>query len=136
MVRSPVTFSFVSEIFWIFVDLKVVDGNVSTSKKSAERGCSSRLAHFVSIVFTSMVASIFPFDGSASSSSTMPVTEPFTFETPKCLTEKPALAREVSISHGAARAEVARAAVRRRAERIMGVWAPVTGRSRREAHRW
>ena len=57
MVRVPVT----SYLFWplatIFVLLKVISGNFSTSKKSAERRCLSRPSSLVSMLVVLIVNS-------------------------------------------------------------------------------
>src|SRR6266567_730169 len=89
MVRSPITAYATSPVFLTEVDLKVMVGYFSTSKKSALLRCPSRWASPVVRVDMSMEASAVERVGSVGSSlrtPLMPVRLPFTLEIIMCLT--------------------------------------------------
>src|SRR5438874_11060349 len=90
MVRSPVTFNFPVPADSARVDLKVMVGYFSTSKKCGLRRSLSRIWTRVFTVFASIVASIEALVGSDGSKLTVPLAFsnwPRTVEIPKCFTE-------------------------------------------------
>ena len=72
-VRSPVTLNFPGPAASIDFDLKVIVGNLATSRKSALFRCSSRFASRVLMLAASIVAVMIASVGLASSPSTVPV---------------------------------------------------------------
>ena len=91
MVRSPFTLSFPSPAFSTLVDLKVIFGFFSASKKSGERRWSSRFCSRVSMLAVSITASTLDLVRSFSSSFTVPAVlpnSPRTLEIAMCRTVK------------------------------------------------
>src|SRR5881394_2574297 len=90
MVRSPVTFNFPVPADSARVDLNVMVGYFSTSKKCGLSRSLSRIWTRVFTVFASIVASIEASVGSDGSKRTVPLAFsnwPRTVEIPKCFTE-------------------------------------------------